>query len=240
MGLVDQQGSKFFRNCFPPASFQQYLTRQSFNTGSPSLRFSKRLQLRDHRKSGQGSFVSAKYLSSDTPCSLCQSVVWARSRVTRRSRCNIHFYRVAVFLPWSQRQNASAPSCSACCSISRHRRTKFLQYISLAIHPTVYFEAIHPHLYMCVRFIANFFVYFCFKKNYVQKQSVYREKNKKGKCHKRKWAWGFTNIKVKFCSLFLGCSCKILELREQQCSDCNLSWQRSWQQKLGPLPSLFT
>lgn len=102
MGLVDQQGSKFFRNCFPPASFQQYLTRQSFNTGSASLRFSKRLQLRDHRKSGQGSFVSAKYLSSDTPCSLCQSVVWARSRVTRRSRCNVHFYRVAVFLPCSQ------------------------------------------------------------------------------------------------------------------------------------------
>lgn len=176
MGLVDQQGSKFFRNCFPPASFQQYLTRQSFNTGSASLRFSKRLQLRDHRKSGQGSFVSAKYLSSDTPCSLCQSVVWARSRVTRRSRCNVHFYRVAVFLPCSQRQNASAPSRSACCSIPRHRRTKFLQYISLAIHPTVYFQTIHPHLYMCVRFVANFFVYFCLKKKIMFKSKVYTEK----------------------------------------------------------------
>lgn len=67
MSWVDQQGSKFFRNCLPPASFQQYLTRQSFNTGSPSLWLSKRLQLRDHRKSGQGSFVPAKYLSSDPP-----------------------------------------------------------------------------------------------------------------------------------------------------------------------------
>lgn len=139
MGLADQQGSEFFRSWFPPASFQQSLTRESFNTGSPSLWVSKRLQLRDHRKSGQGSFVPAKYLSSDTPCSLCQSVVWAGSRVSGRSRCNIHFYRGAVISPCSQ-ANAPVPSCCAQWSISRHRCTKFLQYIHLAIQPTVYFQ----------------------------------------------------------------------------------------------------
>lgn len=134
MGLVDQQGSKFFRNCFPPASFQQYLTRQSFNTGSPSLRFSKRLQLRDHRKSGQGSFVSAKYLSSDPPCSLCQSVVWARSRVTHRSRCNIHFTERLSSCPAYRGKMCYTLVCI------QARITKFLQYTSLAIHPMVDFQ----------------------------------------------------------------------------------------------------
>ena len=134
------------------------------------------------------------------------------------------FYRVAAFLPCSQWQNA--PSSAAHQPISRHRCTKFLPHVSLTIHPMVYFQYTDNsssswHIY---KTYSKFLHVLLFKnKNYVQKQSVYWEKKKKGKHHEVVWAGGFINLKVNFFFLFywdvILCSCKILELSKQQCSD---------------------
>lgn len=168
MGWVDQQGSKFFRNCLPPASFQQYLTRHSFNTGSPSLWFPKSLQLRDHRKSGQGSFVPAKYLSSDPPSFIvsitCLGWLRSYSQIQMQSR----------FLQWLSPCPAPEPPCSTHCSVSRHRCAKFLQCIKLCKCITNIYTI--PHLCVYEKFTADFFGHFCFKKLYNSKEFTRKKK----------------------------------------------------------------
>lgn len=179
MGWVDQQGSKFFRNCFPPASFQQYLTRQSFNTGSPSLWFSKRLQLRDHRKSGQGSFVSA--LSSDPPVH-CVNHLSGLGQELLPDPDAIQVFAVTVSL-----------SCSWASMLYTllHIQAQMCKILAIYKVMQVYYQdSDNSSSSLCVcKIYSRFLWVLLLLKKSVQKQRVYWEK-KLGKTPQRKMSLG--------------------------------------------------
>lgn len=181
MGWVDQQGSKFFRNCFPPASFQQYLTRESFNTGSPSLWFSKRLQLRDHRKSGQGSFVSAKYLSSDPPVH-CVNHLSGLGQELLPDPDAIQVFAVTVSL--------SCSWASMLCTLL-HIQAQMCKILAIYKVMQVYYQdSDNSSSSLCVcKIYSRFLWVLLLLKKSVQKQRVYWEK-KLGKTPQRKMSLG--------------------------------------------------
>lgn len=105
-----------------------------------------------------------------SPRSLCQSLVWAGSRVTPSSRCNPGFCSdclLVLLLSLHALHTAPYPG------------NIFVHYIKLCKCITN-IQTIHPHLYIYENFPADFFGYFCFwkKKKFKSKEFTEEKKNR--------------------------------------------------------------